>query len=119
MRALHDLLWLRYGCHVPDTAPTFWSLPVPSQNGGSQNGYPPFLTRNTLNRNEYIPSMTPPQIKTAIDCARASDIRGTLRARLIVAKERMPSGEELAESWIGCLKSTLTYTSRLRFGSRD
>lgn len=35
--------------------------------------------------------MTPPQTKTAMDCARASAMRGTLSARLMVAKERTPS----------------------------
>ena len=45
----------------------------------------------TLRRKEYMPKRTAPQTRTAICCLRASAILGTLRARLIVAKERMPS----------------------------
>lgn len=38
-----------------------------------------------------MPKRTAPQTRTAICCLRASAILGTLRARLMVAKERMPS----------------------------
>jgi hypothetical protein len=49
------------------------------------------LILKTLKRKEYMPRTTAPQTKTAICCLRASAILGTLRARLMVAKERMPS----------------------------
>jgi len=38
-----------------------------------------------------MPRRTAPQTKTAICCLRESAMRGTLRARLMVAKERIPS----------------------------
>jgi hypothetical protein len=49
------------------------------------------LILKTLRRKEYMPRRTAPQTNTAICCLRASAILGTLRARLMVAKERMPS----------------------------
>jgi hypothetical protein len=49
------------------------------------------LILNTLRRKEYIPRRTAPQRKTASCCLRESAMRGTLRARLMVAKERIPS----------------------------
>lgn len=42
-------------------------------------------------RKLYIPKITDAQIIAATCCVRASFIRGTLRAKAIVAKDRMAS----------------------------
>jgi len=60
------------------------------ENGGSQNGYPPFLMRNTLRRKLYIKKMTVDQRNTAICWVLGSDMRGTFKAREMVANERIP-----------------------------
>lgn len=60
-------------------------------NGGSANGYPPFLMRKTLSKKLYITKSTPAQAKTATCWALGSAIRGTLTAKDIAVKERTPS----------------------------
>lgn len=61
------------------------------QKGGSQKGYPPFFILKTLRRKLYMASMTPPQTMIMMLWIFGSAVLGTLRAREMVAKARMPS----------------------------
>lgn len=59
--------------------------------GGSEKGYPPFFMRKTLSRKLYMTNRTAHQTTTINFCVLGLAILGTLRAREMVAKERMPS----------------------------
>ena len=62
------------------------------ENGGNQKGYPPFFILKMLSRKLYMKKIAPPQMRTVTCCILGSEMRGTLRASAIVAKERNPSG---------------------------
>lgn len=57
-----------------------------------------------------MPRRTAPQTRTAICCLRASAILGTLRARLMVAKERMPSRIMVSRAMEWDINKAKTYT---------
>ena len=57
-----------------------------------------------------MPRRTAPQRKTANCCLRASAMRGTLSARLIVAKERIPSVDNKLVLFKTTVSSKQTYT---------
>lgn len=50
-------------------------------NGGSENGYPPFLMRKTLSRKLYMTKSTPAVIRIMVCCCLASLILGALTAK--------------------------------------
>ena len=61
------------------------------ENGGNQNGYPPFLILKTFIKKLNIKNMTALHRMIASCCCLGSDIRGALRASAIVAKDKIPS----------------------------
>lgn len=74
--------------------------------GGSEKGYPAFFMRKTLSRKLYMRNITAVQTTTINFWLLGSAILGTLTAREMVAKERIPSRRELAYRLRGYSRQT-------------